>query len=81
METTALKKRKNIDLPSDVFRSLSIMAASEGKNLKAFIESILISKANTIKEDAFYASLLKAPEANEWVSAEEKKDFENWLFK
>lgn len=33
-------------------------------------------KSNPTKEDAFYASLLKAPEANEWVSAKEKEEFE-----
>lgn len=35
------KKRINIDLLEDVFRNLSIMAASEGKNIKDFIEPIL----------------------------------------
>jgi hypothetical protein len=36
----------------------------------------MLMKSNPTKEDAFYASLLKAPEANEWVSAKEKEEFE-----
>lgn len=50
METIALKnkKRKNIDLPIDVLQKLSIMAASQGKSLKAFIEHLLVTKANAL---------------------------------
>ena len=48
MATALNVKRKNIDLPVDVFQKLSIMAASQGKSLKNFIETILISKANTV---------------------------------
>ena len=45
METVALqKKRKNIDLPVETLQKLSIMAASQGKSLKAFIESLLVEK-------------------------------------
>lgn len=39
-------ERKNIDLPVDVLKKLSEMAVEHGKSLKAYIESILISKAN-----------------------------------
>lgn len=45
---TLEKKRKNIDLPVDTLQKLSIMAASQGKSLKAFIESVLILKADTL---------------------------------
>ena len=49
METVALKKkRKNIDLPVETLQKLSIMAASQGKSLKAFIESLLVAKANAV---------------------------------
>jgi hypothetical protein len=41
-------KRKNIDLPTDVLHKLSIMAASQSKSLKAFIESILVHTANSV---------------------------------
>lgn len=50
MTTVALqKKRKNIDLPIEILQKLSIMAASQGKSLKAFIEHILVSKADSLK--------------------------------
>ena len=48
MATTLNIKRKNIDLPVDTLQKLSIMAAAQGKSLKKFIESILISKANKV---------------------------------
>ena len=49
METVALqKKRKNIDLPVETLQKLSIMAASQGKSLKAFIEILLVAKANAV---------------------------------
>ena len=50
MEAVVLqKKRKNIYLPVETLQKLSIMAASQGKSLKAFIENVLISKADTLK--------------------------------
>lgn len=42
------KKRKNIDLPVETLQKLSIMAASQGESLKAFIEKILIKKADSV---------------------------------
>lgn len=49
MATVTLeKKRKNIDLPVETLQKLSIMAASQGKSLKAFIENLLVTKANTL---------------------------------
>lgn len=48
MATALNIKRKNIDLPIDTLQKLSIMAAASGKSLKNFIETILISKANTV---------------------------------
>ena len=50
MATIAIeKKRKNIDLSVDTLKKLSIMAASQGKSVKAFIENLL---ENTGIEDA-----------------------------
>lgn len=46
MDTTI--KRKNIDLPISTLQKLSVMAVSKGKSLKAYIEGILISKADSI---------------------------------
>lgn len=49
MATIALqKKRKNIDLPVETLQKLSIAAAEQGKSLKAYIENILIKKADTL---------------------------------
>lgn len=48
MATTSNIKRKNIDLPVDTLQKLSIMAVAQGKSLKKFIETILISKANAV---------------------------------
>lgn len=48
MATALNIKRKNIDLPVDTLQKLSIMATAHGKSLKNFIETILISKANSI---------------------------------
>ena len=49
MATALNIKRTNIDLPVDTLQKLSIMAASQGKSLKKFIETILISKANAVE--------------------------------
>lgn len=48
MATTLNIKRKNIDLPVDTLQKLSIMAVAQGKSLKNYIETILISKANSM---------------------------------
>lgn len=51
MATALNIKRKNIDLPVETLQKLSIMAVAQGKSLKKYIESILISKAETISVD------------------------------
>lgn len=48
MATALNIKRKNIDLPVDTLQKLSIMAVAQGKSLKNYIETILISKANSL---------------------------------
>lgn len=48
MATALNIKRKNIDLPVETLQKLSIMAAAQGRSLKNFIESILISKADSV---------------------------------
>lgn len=48
MATALNIKRKNIDLPVDTLQKLSHMAIEQGKSLKSYLESILISKANSI---------------------------------
>lgn len=48
MATSVNIKRKNIDLPVDTLQKLSIMAIAQGKSLKNYIETLLISKANSV---------------------------------
>ena len=72
-------KKKIIDLKDDTFRGLSILAAANGKNLKAYIEGILDEEARVLEEEVIYKSLLKDPESQEIIPDEEKERFENWL--
>lgn len=63
MATALNIKRKNIDLPVDTMQKLSIMAAARGKSLKNFIETILISKANSL---AIEVSENPSPSGDPW---------------
>lgn len=79
MATVVLqKKRKNIDLPVDALQKLSIMAASQGKSVKAFIENILVAKADTLNievlnpspsGDPYFADPANLSEVEERVKA------------
>lgn len=81
MNTTTFK-RKIIDIPEDTFRNLSIMAAAEGKNLKSFIENLLISQAKVISDEYIYQELLKTDlEGKMMASENETREFEKWLDK
>ncbi|MDR1973044.1 MAG: hypothetical protein LBQ31_00015 [Bacteroidales bacterium] len=74
------KKRKNIDIPLDTFRSLSIKAAAEGKNLKLFIENLLISEAKAISDEELYKYLSETKtDGDVYLNETEQKNFENWL--
>ena len=44
-------KRKNIDLPLETCKKLSLLAAAQGKSLKAYIEKLLIAKADSVSID------------------------------
>lgn len=61
MET--LIKRKNIDLPVEVLQKLSLIAVSQGRSLKAYIEQILINKANSISVEVHENP---SPSGDEW---------------
>ena len=65
MATTVNIKRKNIDLPVDALQKLSIMAVAQGKSLKNFIETVLISKANTV---AIEVSENPSPSGDTWFN-------------
>ncbi len=56
-------KRKNIDLPVDVLQKLSLAAVSKSMSLKAYIEDILISKANQISVEV---TENPSPSGDEW---------------
>lgn len=45
------KQRKLIDLPLETLPKLQVLAAKEGKSLKAYIEFLAIEKAKTVKDD------------------------------
>ena len=59
---TALK-RENIDLPADVLKKLSAMALSQGKTLKAYIENLLIDKAESMSLET---GRNLSPSGDEW---------------
>ncbi|MDE7413282.1 MAG: hypothetical protein K2N05_05780 [Muribaculaceae bacterium] len=63
MATSINIKRKNIDLPVDTLQKLSIMAAVQGKSLKNYIETLLISKANSV---AIEVSQNPSPSNDPW---------------
>ena len=81
MEETILhRKKKIIDLKGDTFRSLSVMAASKGLNLKNFIEGLLDKVAEEYDDNKAYAWLVEnRPEGQVLLNETEKEDFENWL--
>ena len=81
MATTALQsKRLIIDLSEDTFRSLSIMAANKGTNLKNLIVGLLDKAAEAYDENNQYGWLSEnISEGKEMVGEGEKKSFESWL--
>ena len=62
--STAIK-RKNIDLPLETFQKLSLLAVSQGKSLKSYIENLLITKANSITIDI---KENPSPSGDEWFA-------------
>jgi len=74
------KKRKNIDIPIDTFRNLSIRAASEGRSLKSFIENLLVMESNSINDEKLYGYLVKnKPQGDVYLNETEQNEFDNWL--
>ena len=57
------KNRKYIDLSVDTLKKLSIMAASQGKSVKAFIENLLETKANSLSIEV---STNPSPSGDPW---------------
>lgn len=69
METsnTRALKRKNIDLPNDTWQKLSLMAVASGKSLKAYVESLLTDKADSI---SVRVESSPSPSGDEWFDDE-----------
>lgn len=72
--------RKLIDIPEDVFRTLSVNAAAAGMNLKKFIEKILAEKAADLMDvddaRAYRYLIATKPEGKVMMAAEEQVEFE-----
>ena len=78
--TTIHTRRKNIDIREDVYRFLSIKAAASGTNLKNYIEALLEKEVEDMDEAATYQYLCNVrPDGDVELTAEETKNFENWL--
>ncbi len=80
METTANStklKRKIIDIKPETFRSLSLLAASRGTNLKRFIEESLDELVESYNDVTVYKYLQRTePEGMEMLNDEEQAAFE-----
>ncbi len=67
-------KRKNIDLPVEIMQKLSMMAIAQSKSLKAYIEDILISKANSISIEV---TENPSPSGDQWFADSENMESVN----
>lgn len=69
-------RRKLIDIPEDVFRTLTIKAAAMGINLKKYIEQLLVDEANKMEDAELYRYLVSSrPEGKAMIGEREKEDF------
>ena len=74
------KQRKIIDIREETFKSLTVMAAMKGTNLKRYIENLLDEVAELHEDEVIYGYLAShRPEGKTQVGKEEKQDFESWL--
>ncbi len=80
MEATIPHRKKIIDLKEDTFRSLSVMAARQGTNLKRLIENLLDKTAEEYDEEEAYRYLSKNyPDGKVMLEKKERKEFMDWL--
>ena len=69
--------RKLIDIPENVFRTLTIKAAAMGTSLKKLIEEILIREAEEMDDAEVYRYLVSSrPEGKLMISEIEQDAFE-----
>lgn len=83
MNTIATKiptHRKLIDIPEDVFHTLTVKAAAMGTSLKKLIEEILIREAEDMDDAEVYKYLVATrPDGKVMLNEQEQEEFENWL--
>lgn len=80
METAIHHKKKIIDLKENTFKTLSVMAAKRGTNLKKLIESMLDKVAEEYDESEAYRYLSDHyPEGKVMLNGEERRQFMDWL--
>lgn len=73
-------RKKIIDIPESVFRTLTIKSAAKGTNLKNYIENLVIRDAEDLEDAKDYAFLCKNnPEGNIPLDEEQQKAFEKFL--
>lgn len=69
--------RKLIDIPEDVFRTLTIRAATMGISLKKLIEDILIREAEDMDDAEIYKYLVATrPNGKVMLTETEQEEFE-----
>lgn len=70
-------RRKLIDIPEDVFTTLSMKATAMGMNLKNYIEHLLIQEAEEMDDAEVYRYLLSTrPEGKVMLTETEQDEFE-----
>jgi hypothetical protein len=80
MNMAGTSKRKIIDIREKTFKSLTVMAAMKGTNLKRYIENLLDEVVELHEDEVIYGYLAShRPEGKTQVGKEEKQDFESWL--
>lgn len=65
--------KKLLDLPENVVAVLSVHAAKNGKSVKSFMQSLLISAAEELKDTITYEFLSKSEPEGEVMTAQEEK--------
>lgn len=77
LSTNIPSHRKLIDIPEDVFHSLTIKAAAMGTSLKKLIEEILIREAEDMDDAEIYKYLASTrPDGKVMLNEKEQDEFE-----
>lgn len=80
MDATVTYKKKIIDLKEGTFKSLSVMAARQGTNLKKLIESLLDKTAEEYDDNEAYRYMSEHyPDGHVKLEEKERKEFMDWL--